>query len=221
LAVPRGRTAHAIASELKRRIARWELAGGCRLTEEEISAEFGVSRSPVREALRLLASDGYVTIRPRTGYLVRQPSIRELENLYEVRLALELLGVERLARAFADGRGVDELLPSVDLTASDPAVADRHFHEQLSRAAGNVVASEMLATINDRLHVFREIEWELDDTPARTHEQHEAILSAIRAGDAQRARSALQENVSAALENIEHLLGAAMVNNLANTDGST
>ena len=86
-----------IVATLKERIITWQYPPEYRLTEEGLCQEFGVSRSPVREALRVLATNGFVRRTPTRGYAVRQVNLREIEELYAVRLALELFVVENLA----------------------------------------------------------------------------------------------------------------------------
>ena len=209
----RGRIALRIAEDLKQRIARWELPNGHRLTEESLSAEFGVSRSPVREALRLIASEGYVEIVPHTGYLVRQPSLSDIEDLYELRLALELMVVEKLAARAARGESSDwaEPLRTTPMTADTLATADRAFHEALARAAGNRAIVATLVDINDRLAVFRQMEAAIDGRPDQTRAQHDEVLDAILGGDGSSAAAAIRRNIVDAMENVEALLGNALV----------
>ena len=89
--------------ELKRRLTLWEYLPGTRMGEEALAAEFGVSRTPVRDALRRLAQEGFLEdTEGWTGYRVRRPDLPRIEELYEVRLSLEQTAVRRLAAAPAD-----------------------------------------------------------------------------------------------------------------------
>src|ERR1044071_7127344 len=97
-----------IVATLKERIISWQYPPEHRLTEESLCHEFGVSRSPVREALRVLATNGFVRRMANRGYAVRQVNLQDLEELYEVRLALELYSVETLA---ARGTPTETLAP--------------------------------------------------------------------------------------------------------------
>ncbi|MBI3355630.1 MAG: GntR family transcriptional regulator, partial [Nitrospirae bacterium] len=72
-----------IVATLKERIIHWQYPPEHRLTEAELCQKFGVSRSPVREALRILATDGFVKKMPNRGYVVKQHNLREIEELYE------------------------------------------------------------------------------------------------------------------------------------------
>src|SRR3989441_442071 len=96
--------------ELKRRLTLWEYLPGTRMGEEALAAEFGVSRTPVRDALRRLVQEGFLEdTEGWTGYRVRKPDLPRIEELYEVRLSLEQTAVRRLAKAPADPE-IDELL---------------------------------------------------------------------------------------------------------------
>ena len=86
-----------VFNALKERIIHWEYLPGQRFTEEELRAEFGMSRSPVREALRMLVENGLVDKEPFRCYSVKQPDINEICELYNVRLEIELFVVEELA----------------------------------------------------------------------------------------------------------------------------
>src|ERR1700730_3521385 len=86
--------------ELKRRLTLWEYLPGTRMGEEALAAEFGVSRTPVRDALRRLEQEGFLEDTGGwTGYRARKPDLPRMEELYEVRLSLEQTAVRRLAKA--------------------------------------------------------------------------------------------------------------------------
>src|ERR1700751_3234046 len=85
-----------LIATLKERIITWQYPPEYRLTEESLCREVDVSRSPVREALRVLATTGFVRRTDTRGYAVRQVNVKEVEELYEVRLALESYVVEML-----------------------------------------------------------------------------------------------------------------------------
>src|SRR5260370_35407065 len=83
--------------ELKRRLTLWEYLPGTRMGEEALAAEFGVSRTPERDALRRLAQEGFLEdTEGWTGYRGRRPDLPRIEELYEVRLSLEQTAVRRL-----------------------------------------------------------------------------------------------------------------------------
>jgi DNA-binding GntR family transcriptional regulator len=129
---------------LNKRIVAWEYPPDYRLVEERLCAEFGVSRSPVREALRVLASNGLLKKPPNRGYAVRQPKVRDSEELCEVRLALELYVVEYLAASGVSAAVTNELrrtwsalLGGRQRKGEELALLDASFHETLARAMDN------------------------------------------------------------------------------------
>ncbi|WP_435736364.1 GntR family transcriptional regulator [Cellulosimicrobium sp. PMB13] len=165
-------------------------APGSRLVERDLAGELGVSRVPVREALRVLVAEGLVTPRPRTWAVVRTFTDDDVEHLLEVRSALEQLAARRAAerhdpvalaaldaalarQAGAASRG--------DATAARRAAAD--FHEVLLAAAGNPMLSEISAVTASR------VRWLLGqhEDLVEMVDEHCALLDAVRARDADEA----------------------------------
>lgn len=163
---------------------------GSRLVERDLAAELGVSRVPVREALRALAAEGLVTPRPRTWAVVRTFTDDDVEHLLEVRSALEQLAARRAAERH-DPAGLDALDAALvrqgeaaargDGTAARRAAAD--FHEALLAAAGNPLLDEIAAVTASR------VRWLLGqhEDLAEMVEEHRALLDAVRARDADAA----------------------------------
>jgi DNA-binding GntR family transcriptional regulator len=191
-----------IVAALKERILNWHYPPEHRLTEDGLCREFGVSRSPVREALHVLATNGFVRRMDNRGYAVRQIKVGELEDLYDVRLALELFAVEKLAASGTSAEEVASLaqtwravLQRPPHDVEDLAKLDAEFHEGLARAAGNMQLLQQLQDINERLLVFRTIDFAEKNRVQSTCAQHLAILERIAAGDVDGARAALRRNI--------------------------
>jgi DNA-binding GntR family transcriptional regulator len=194
-----------VVTTLKEQIVHWHYPPEHRLTEEELCKTFGVSRSPVREALRVLASDGFVKKLPNRGYVVKQYTIEEIEELYEVRLALELYTVERLATKkqttqlaaeLADLKQTwTELLKESSKKPEEFAILDTLFHDTLARALGNASLLRCLRIINERLTLFRMLDFDRRDRAEHTCHQHLEILERILAKDAPGARAAMRKNI--------------------------
>jgi DNA-binding GntR family transcriptional regulator len=194
-----------VVNTLTEHIVHWHYPPEHRLTEDELCKTFGVSRSPVREALRVLAADGFVKKLPNRSYAVKQYSIEEIEELYEVRLALELYTVERLATKkqttqlaadLADLKQTwTELLKESSKKPEEFAILDTLFHDTLARALGNKSLLQHLRTINERLRLFRMLDFERRDRAKHTCHQHLEILDRIVAKDAPGARAAMQMNI--------------------------
>ncbi|QJW36394.1 GntR family transcriptional regulator [Cellulosimicrobium protaetiae] len=179
-----------VARVLRDQIVDGERGPGSRLVERELADELGVSRVPVREALRALVAEGLVTPRPRSWAVVRTFSPDDVAHLLEVRAALEVLAARRAAEraapqdltALADALAREEQAAARDdATAARRAAAD--FHEALLAAAGNSVLDELTAVTASR---SRWLLGQHEDLAGMAGE-HRHLLDAIRAGDADEA----------------------------------
>jgi DNA-binding GntR family transcriptional regulator len=210
-----------IIAVLKEEIIHWRYPPEHRLTEADLCKKFGVSRSPVREALRILASDGFVKILPNRAYVVRQYNLAEIEELYDVRLALELHTIEHLATKGPLHKDAQEDIRSLKRTwtgllngstkkADELAKLDTLFHETLAQAAGNKTLLRHLRTINERLMVFRMIDLDKTDRAKSTCRQHLEILKRIEARDPPGARTAMQRNIEEGRNNVHTAIKDAL-----------
>ena len=207
-----------IVATLKERIIHWQYPPEHRLTEAELCQKFGVSRSPVREALRTLATDGFVKKMPNRGYVVKQYNLREIEELYEVRLALELFVVECLAKQGtpkkddmdALKRTWTGLLNGSSKKDEELARLDTLFHETLAHAAGNKSLLRQLRAINERLLLFRMIDFNKAHRVESTCHQHLEILKRIAAKDILGSRKAMQRNIEEGRNNVHAAIKDAL-----------
>ena len=190
---------------------------GHRLTEEALCEEFGVSRSPVREALGMLVENGLVDKKLRQGYSVRLLDLKEIDDLYDVRLVLELAVVDRICQAGMEGGTLDRLerywralhdgLPAM---GEHPADTDEEFHAVLARSAGNRVLQQLLHEVNRRIHFVRLADITNPDRLKTTCIDHLEILAAIRERDRERAADAVKRNIEWGRGNVEAALKDAL-----------
>ncbi|MGH2767894.1 MAG: GntR family transcriptional regulator [Actinomycetota bacterium] len=171
--------------ELKRRLTLWEYVPGSRLAEDTVAQGFDVSRTPVRDALRRLEREGFLEHQPWSGYRVRIPDLGRIEELYEIRLALEETGVRRLACA-SSLEAIAELLQAWDdpseATAepdADLVYADEHFHETLAGLSGNMSLYELIRSVNEHIRIIRVNDFLDPQRVADTYRQHREVLGAI------------------------------------------
>ncbi|MFE7465967.1 GntR family transcriptional regulator [Streptomyces sp. NPDC057499] len=159
---------------------------GSKLVERELAAELGVSRLPVREALKSLVTEGLVTPRPRTWAVVREFTAADVEDLDEVRAALESLtfrlAAQRRTRAGLEKLRADldaELAAAVkgDAVGARRAAAD--FHETVTALADNELLNELQATLRSRM---RWLLGQHDDLEGVARE-HEGLYTAIAERD--------------------------------------
>lgn len=170
-------------------ILRGEYAPGERLVEAQLSTALGVSRMPVREALRLLAAEGIVAIEPRRGATVASYSADEVRDLVEVRATLEALNaklaarrhdperIRKLERILAAGAKVSE---KTDL--SQLQQDNNSFHEALADVAANATLREMVRSLRERTAVI--FAPHSRKRAKQNWEEHAAIVRAVIAGDA-------------------------------------
>ncbi|HMS85800.1 MAG TPA: GntR family transcriptional regulator [Nitrospira sp.] len=209
-----------IVATLKEEIIHWHYPPEHRLTEEELCKRFQVSRSPIREALRVLASDGFLKRLPNRSYVVKQYSVEEIEELYDVRQALELYAVERLAdmelpihhtTELEDLRRTwTELLTEPSKRPEEFAILDTLFHDTLANLLGNKSLLRSLRSINERLALFRMLDFENQTRAERTCHQHLDIVDRIMAQDRPGARAAMQGNIEEGRNNIRTTIKDAL-----------
>lgn len=198
---------------LRRRIVAWQYPPHFQLIEESLAQEFGMSRSPIRQALTHLAAEGLVERLPRRGFRVRQMQLRDVEELYEFRLALELQVVQGLAHK---GLPQEELFrlqamwQNPEALEKQPlgelALLDEAFHAGLAAAYGNQLLLKHLVIINERLLAFREIDFEQNARVEDTCEEHGRILHAIVSRNAGQACELLKHNIHSGLGSVENTI---------------
>jgi DNA-binding GntR family transcriptional regulator len=181
-----------VADEIRAAIHAQRFRPGERLVEERLAAEFGVSRNPVREAIRTLASEGLIEVTARRGAVVALLSPQEAEELLEVRATLEGANARLAAR-----RREAEVLAQLEdiLSRGSAAIRDKRiedlpalndaFHEGLARAGHNRVLVDLMKTLRDRsAPLFRGVGLEF---ASESWAEHAGILRAVIAGDAELA----------------------------------
>jgi DNA-binding GntR family transcriptional regulator len=195
-----------VIAEMRRRIITGEIAAQVNLSELALAEEFGVSRTPVREALKQLQTEGLVEIRPRVGTFVTSPSRREITELFEMK---ELL--EGAAARFLAQRGrvpeLEQLMANLD--EADRAVArdDRpryaqlveEFHDLLIRGADNTKLEAHYRMLMNQLAYSRLVTTSLSQ-PGRalqSDREHHRVLELVIAKDGDSAERVMREHVRA------------------------
>ncbi|MFN0094842.1 MAG: GntR family transcriptional regulator [Dehalococcoidia bacterium] len=189
-----------VAEELRIEILRNALPAGTRITEEGLAERYGFSRTPVREALRLLTRESLLIHVPRAYYEVASVNLDEMDDLYTVRVAIEERVISRIVERGAAAQ-LDELAafwsasPAARESDVQLVFADERFHEGLAEASGSTVFLPMLRNINNRLHALRMRDFIDPGRVQRTFEQHSAILRALRAGDARLGSALIRAHI--------------------------
>lgn len=199
---------------LRQAILRGELKPGERLMEIHLAQRLGVSRTPVREAIRKLELEGLVLMIPRKGAVVADITVSDLEDVLEVRMALEELAVKYACR-----RVTQEQLAEIrrlagefkkTLTGNDIAAwaqADMKFHDAIYEATGNGRLVQILNNLREQMYRYR-MEY-LKDRQSHKNlvEEHDVILRALESGDVELAIRTTVRHVERQKEYIIRMLG--------------
>lgn len=207
-----------LAARIRAKIMSGEIPIGAPLRQAELAEEFGISRTPVREALRQLQTGGLIEVVPNRGAIVRVPVPWEVREVYEVRAELEALAARRAVarlspaaidelRAANDAMYQHSLEVAADIATDTGTGADNdQFHSRIYEASGNTRLSRMLAEINDAFprNVSALV---LHDDPRHREEnfqEHAQIVDAVAAGDAEKASELMRAHVISAGEHLAH-----------------
>ena len=186
---------------IKDRILSQEIEVGSRLHDDELAVQLGVSRTPVREAIMRLAQEGLVEIIPRSGTRVRTFSEKDIEDIWDLRAALESLAVRKAVRRI-DAAQLRHLRSMHEQSAAGMKVGetksalefDQEMHRLVLQASGNRRLQDIMATINDLVELFRNIGAKTPFHRGFTY-RHREILLALERRDAGAAARALSEHI--------------------------
>lgn len=189
---------------LRRQILRGELKPGERLMEISLANKLGVSRTPIREAIRMLEHEGLAVMKPRRGAQVAKISVQELRDVLEVRESLEILAISKACERMdaEDLSAMDKaakrfedlaLRPGADLTAL--AEADVAFHDAIYNATKNRRLIQILGKLREQMYRFR-IEY-LKNPSVRQElmEEHRQICEAVKEKDTALAVRRIAEHI--------------------------
>ena len=200
----------AVLDAIKRAILAGELRPGRSLVETELAQMLGVSKTPVREALKTLAGAGLVTMSPYRGAAVRTIDPASAAAIYDLRLLLEPEAVRRAVGGAAEASRVQAGPVQASwgdahaaLQASDAAtdqaqrsLANREFHRALYLACGNSLLVKTLDDLRDQTALVSALSWEQAPSWQQEAAEHQAILAAARRGAATEAAALLRAHIA-------------------------
>jgi DNA-binding GntR family transcriptional regulator len=202
-----------VLEELRRAITSGRLRPGAPIRQDVVAEEFGVSRVPLREALKTLQGEGLVTYRAHRGYYVEELSLDDLREVYRIRTLLEEEAVRRAAARMtpADLAALDRAEDDVERAAQAGdvlamAAANRAFHMALYEYAGMPRLARLIRTLWDATDAYRSIYYGEDINRERVIGEHRAALTALRDGDADEAVRVLDVHRAHAVTALEHLM---------------
>jgi DNA-binding GntR family transcriptional regulator len=206
-----------LAASIRAMIMSGEVPIGAPLRQAELAAQFGISRTPVREALRQLQNGGLIEVVPNRGAIVRVPVPWEVREAYEVRAELEALAarraVDRLDDAtIAELRAVNSAMYEHSLAVAAGTAQERdgsendQFHGLIYQASGNTRLARMLIEINDTFprNVSALVLRDNSRHREENFREHEQLVEAFADGDHDRAATLMREHVLRAGEHLAH-----------------
>lgn len=191
-----------VYQQLRRKLLRGDLAPDSQLDERQLAEELGVSRTPLREAISQLVKEGIVEHRPYRGNFVRTFTAKQVNDLYEVRKALESLAM-RLAIRKLSQEHLEEIRTILDqvqeaLDRGDIAAyteADRRFHQAILQITGNETLVESLNRLAAQIQMVRILANRDPEVVERTAQERPRILAALEARDADTAARLMEEHI--------------------------
>ena len=197
---------------VKSKILDSHLRPAQRISEISVANDLGVSRTPAREALRRLEQEGWLILVPRQGYNVRAYSVREVDEVYDLRIAIERhtarTAAERSPHASLSRlrhkwevleRRSDTMIPLEWLEA------DEAFHSLVAEATGNRMLVSALQRINERIRIIRRIDFTRSERAILTRTEHLEILDLIQARKPPAAAARMEQHILSSKESVKAL----------------
>jgi DNA-binding GntR family transcriptional regulator len=186
-------------------IEQGDLKPGDRLLETDLAQRLGVSRTPIREAIRKLEADGIVVHQPRVGAVVRTLVQKEIVELYEMRIVLETTAAAMAAKHASDAeiRTLNMLNADMACAHADPikvAKQNRRFHRFILDAARNQFLSDSYKALSHALILLGKTTLETSERVETVVQQHTQIIDALNAGNQDGASTAMRQHMETSLD---------------------
>jgi DNA-binding GntR family transcriptional regulator len=202
---------------LRSSILNFRLLPGVKLSDKQISQEMGISRTPVREALVRLSEQGLVESHPNRGFTVKSFTVSEIDHLYTLREALEVLAV-RQAIPNLDKKKVKALRELTDrfisLAKSNNLVgmihSDEEFHDLISTYSENPPLIHFLRSLHDQIRIARRYDHLHADKPQKTYEAHLQIVDFMAQEETSKASRAMSHHILRSKKNVLSFLNASV-----------
>jgi DNA-binding GntR family transcriptional regulator len=191
-----------VYDELKMKIMMGIITPGSRMMEVELAEEMGVSRTPVREAIRKLEKEGMISIEPRRGAYASSLSIQDMVDILEVRQTMEGLAADLATTRFTAEqkteltRVSEAFNEAVEQGDMEQMIAlDTHFHHLIVEGTGNKLLAVMVGQLQDMVLRFRYLYYDDFRRAEKMPEEHKLIVDAILGGDPVHARTAADSHI--------------------------
>ena len=203
IAIMSERTADRIRETLEQAILTGEFDDGVRLDEVRLCTRFGVSRTPVREALHQLTASGLLDMRPRRGAFVRMPGFVEVVEMFEVMGELESMCGRLAAKRISDAQLKAFASACVKCEQAEEAGdsdtyyrENETFHQVLYQASGNGFLQSQAVNLQKRLQPFRRLQLRVRGRIRQSLDEHRQILKAVEDGDGETAETLVRQHVT-------------------------
>jgi DNA-binding GntR family transcriptional regulator len=191
-----------VAERLRQRIFAHQLAPGARIDEQALAIDYGISRTPLREALKVLAAEGLVTLRPRRGCFVTEISEQDLDEIFPLMAMLEgRCAFEATTRAQPEDLArLDALHAELQRFAESKEIehffeVNQAFHYQIQEMSGNRRLRQVIQDLRKVLKLTRLFSLSIDGRVQQSLAEHAIILAAIKAGEAAGAQVAMHDHI--------------------------
>lgn len=198
---------------IREAIITGSLTPGDRLMEIQLAETLGVSRTPVREAIRKLELEGFVVMIPRKGAYVADISMKDIADVFEIRAALEGLAAQLAAERITDEEieQLERLLVEIGRCIEEKDVAalvaaDTRFHEMLYRASRNDRLQQILTLLREQIQAFRARTLAHKERMRIALEEHRGLVEAVTQRDPELARRLAQEHIESAENSLMNLI---------------
>lgn len=191
-----------VAERLRQRIFAHELPPGAWIDEQKLAEEYGISRTPLREALKVLASEGLVTLKPRRGCYVTEISAADIDDIFPLMAMLEgrcaFEAVRRIRRE--DVEEIQAIHAALEEAAVKGEIeaffeANQEFHRKIQELAGNRWLLSVIQDLRKVLKLSRLHSLSLEGRLQQSLEEHREIVAAILAGQAEKAEKAMHDHL--------------------------
>ena len=195
--------AEQVYQKLKTDIFNFRLFPGDRFSENAIAQHYGVSRTPMRDGLFRLQREGYLEVGFRRGWKVAHINFDQLDQLYDLRIVLEVASIERIASIGATHAAVDALKAiwcvASDERESDPVIMfemDEDFHRRLVAETGNAEMLRVHNEVTERIRIVRRLDFLKPHRTSATYDEHSTMLTLIERGKVTEATILLRAHIT-------------------------
>ncbi len=202
-----------VFESLKDAIMNGKLEQGKMITEQQISREFGISRTPVREALYKLTATGLIRIMPHKGFLISKWSIKEIRDVFEIRIVLERLAVELFIKNYYQENleELENITRKMEKAVQEnnfieAAKMNNKFHDLIIEKSDNHEISNVMEPLKNKINIFRLISISTPSRLKTSLAEHQSILDSISQKDIVNAKKLIEIHIRKVLDIIEKKL---------------